>query len=181
MNKKIVVFAGNECKKEKEKYYFPLAYQTGKLLAGAGFVIVSGGGPGLMDQVSRGAFEAKGETIGICIDLPGRIQSKFLTSQMIFDKLIPRQEKLISLGDGFLALPGGIGTLFEIAEILALKRKKDIPPDCPMILIDGYYNKLEPFFEKMQQEGFTNYDFPSLYALVNSPEGAIEALNKSLC
>jgi len=50
-----------------------------------------------------------------------------------------------------------------------------------MILIDGYYNKLEPFFEKMQQEGFTNYDFPSLYALVNSPEGAIEALNKSLC
>ncbi|MBM3282620.1 LOG family protein [Candidatus Gottesmanbacteria bacterium] len=176
MQKKIVVFAGNECKKEKETYYYLLAYTTGKLLAEAGFIAVTGGGPGLMNEVSRGAIEAGGETIGVCLNVPGRKHSAFLTKRIMFEKLTPRLEKLISLADGFLALPGGIGTLHEIAVVLALKRKNEIAWDKPLIIIDKYYQEFNIHLEKMKNEGFVDDYLDSLYIIAGSAKDALERL-----
>src|SRR4051812_18552771 len=93
-HKTIAVFAASSVSKEKEKYYFDLAYETGKLLAQAGFVVASGAGPGLMDELMHGASEAGGQTIGIGLDLPGRFQSKYTASLSLFAKLSPRQDQL---------------------------------------------------------------------------------------
>lgn len=178
MSRKIVVFAGDERREEKKSYYYSLAYTTGKLLAEAGFVVVTGGGPGLMNQVSKGAIDAGGETIGVCIDIPGIKQSEYLTSKLMFNYLNPRQEKLLSLGSGYLALPGGIGTLYEIAAVLALKRKKEIPQDKPFIIIDGYYQEFKILLEKMRKEGFVEEDVDSLYTMMGTPEEAIGKLKR---
>lgn len=178
MHKKVVVFAGNECSKEKEKYYYPLAYETGKQLAESGFVTVTGGGPGLMNQVCKGAFEATGEVVGICLNLSGRKQSEYLTRKESFDHLRPRQERLISLGDAFIAIPGGVGTCFEIFEILSLKRKKDIELTKPLILVDAYFRELNDLLQKMEKEEFVQLDVNTFYELVDTPTQAVSILKR---
>lgn len=180
MNKKIVIFAGNDAVKEREKYYFDLAYQTGKLLAEKGFVVVSGGGPGLMNEVSKGAYEAGGHTIGICLEIAGREHSKFLKEKEVFHELRERQARLISFADGFLALPGGIGTLYEIAEILALKRKYEISQSVPVILVDRYYKDFQIMMNKMENEGFAPTYLKTMYDVVDTPSEAVATLINKL-
>jgi len=180
MKKKIVVFAANDCIKEKEKYYYSLAYETGKALAEAGFVTVTGGGPGLMNEICRGAFENKGETHGVCLNIEGRIHSKFLTTHEMFDLLNPRQERLLQIADGFISLPGGIGTLYEVVAVLALKRKGEIPEEKPLILIDNFYHEFHKLIKTMETEGFVFAGFDKLYDIVKSPEETIRLLNKKI-
>lgn len=180
MNKKIVIFAGNDCIKERESYYFDLAYRTGKLLAEKGFIVVSGGGPGLMNEVSRGAFQAGGHTIGICLEIAGRTQSNFLKEKQVFYELRKRQEKLMSLADGFLALPGGIGTLYEITEVLALKRKHEISEEKPLVIVDGYYEEFQIMMDKMKKEGFTPDYLYTMYDRVETVDQGVEKLIEKL-
>jgi len=176
--KNIVVFAGNDCAKDKEKYYYSLAYKTGKLLAQNGFTVVSGGGPGLMNELMRGAYEAGGKTIAICLEILGRKHTEFATEKTVYKDLNVRQTKLISYGDAFISLPGGVGTLYEISAILALKRKEEIESRKPFFLIDSYFQKFEPFLENMITEGFINESLRNYYKLVNTPEVAIDLLKK---
>lgn len=176
MSRKIVVFAGNGCRKEREDYYFSLAFKTGRLLSRAGFVVVTGGGPGLMNEVSRGAYDTGGKTIGICLEKQGREQSKYLSEKTVYNKLRPRQEKLLSLGDGFVALPGGIGTLYEITEIMGLKRKGELPLTKPLVLISSYFHPFINELKRMYHEGFVTKELDSFYFQANTPEEAIKIL-----
>lgn len=179
MQKRIVVFAGNECREDRENYYFSLAYKTGKLLAKANFVVVTGGGPGLMNQTTKGAFETGGKTIGVCLKISGRKQSEYLTEKCEYHSLDPRREKLLSLGHGFIALPGGIGTFNEICQVLVLKRKMEISRNCPLILIDSYFQEFRLLIDKLKDEGFIRSDFDSLFSMVDTPGEAVEKLKGS--
>lgn len=176
--KKIAVFAGNECVKEKESYYFSLAYNTGKFLAKNGYITITGGGPGLMNQVMKGAYENGGETIAVCLMVPGRENTAYASKKFLYHSLNPRQQKILSLGEGFIALPGGIGTLSEIADVLALKRKREISQQQPLILLDSYYREFAALAEHMEKEGFVDEAFSSLYEVVDSPESAIKILKE---
>lgn len=169
----VVVFAGNDCLVEKQNYYFSLAYKTGALLAQNGFTTVSGGGPGLMDESMRGAFQNGGKTIAVCLEVEGRKQTKFASEKLIFKVLNERQNKLINFGDAFIALPGGVGTLYEIFAILALKRKGEILNNRPMILVDSYFDLLIPFLNKMMKEGFIDNSLNNHYKFVSTAEEAI--------
>lgn len=180
MKKKIVVFAANECVKEKQDYYYSLSYETGKALAQSGFITVTGGGPGLMNEVSRGAYENKGETHGVCLQIEGRIHSSFLTTREMFDLLNPRQERLLKLADGFISLPGGIGTLYEIAAVLALKRKGEIPKELPIILLDDFYQYFTALITNMKKEGFVYQQFDELFDIAATPQEAIDLLKKKI-
>jgi uncharacterized protein (TIGR00730 family) len=179
MQKKIVVFAGNGCRKDREEYYYNLAYKTGKLLAKEGFIVVTGGGPGLMNEVCRGAIESKGETIGICLDVAGRVQSSYLTHKEMFNHLNKRQERLLELGDGFIALPGGVGTFYEIIAILALKRKNEIPSNKPLILVDDYFEEYKILIDKMTKEGFAENSIKSYFEMVSTIKKAIKRLRNT--
>lgn len=180
MKKKVVVFAGNGCNPQRQDYYYSLARKTGKLLAKEGFVTVTGGGPGLMDQVCRGAFEAEGETIGVCLTVVSRKQSEYLSKKYIFHSLIPRLKKLVDLGDAFVVLPGGIGTFHEIFTVLALKRKLEIPRIKPLIIVDPFYKEFRDLMDKILNEGFADSDIDTLYITVETPEEAISLLKTKL-
>ncbi len=177
MNKKVSIFAGNGCAKEKEEYYFTLAHKMGELLAKNNFVTVTGAGNGLMEEVMRGAFEAGGETIGVVLNFEGRKRSKHLTSSTEFDTLGPRQDKLIAEGDAYIALPGGIGTMYEILNILALKRLKEIPREKPLILVGEYYKMFEEMLRKIVAEGFVEEKVFSYYTIVKTPEEALKFIS----
>jgi len=176
MRKKVAVFGGTGCRDENT--YFPIAYKTGELLAQAGFVTVTGAGPGMMDEALRGAHDGNGSTIGVALAIKERKKSQFAHEEYVFDKLNPRQDKLISLSDAYIAVPGGIGTLYEIMAVLALKRLDEIPRHKPMILISNYFQDLENLFCKIIDEGFVETGLHDLYTLVESPAEAIHVLKE---
>ncbi len=176
MNKKVAVFAGNGCKKEKEEQYFALAHELGTLLAKNNFVTVTGAGAGLMDETMRGTSEAGGETIGVALNFVGRKSSQYAASTVVFDTLGPRQDKLITLADAYIALPGGVGTLYEVFNILALKRLKEIPRERPLILIGGYYDMVTEMIRNMAAEGFVEEKVFEYFTIAANAQEAIEML-----
>ncbi len=178
MSKNIVVFSGNTCRKDLEEKYYPLAYETGKLLAQNGFVTVTGGGPGLMNQTSQGASEAGGRTIGVCLNIEGIIHSQFLNESSMFDDLRPRQAKSVGYADGFIALPGGVGTIYEALEVMTLKRKGEIELKKPLILLSDYYDKFEEFMNQVFMDGFLDDVDHRLYTRCATPSDAIKKLQE---
>ena len=134
------------------------AMELGKWLADNGHCLVYGGGSvGLMGEVARNVLDNGGEVIGIT---PGF----FITAEEILEEctkleVVPnmsaRRSRMIEYGEAYIALPGGMGTLDEISECLALKRLGlfgDI--DRPIIIynVDGYYDKFVSMMEVMVEE-----------------------------
>lgn len=87
---------------------------------------------------------------------------------------------MVTMADGYIALPGGIGTLYEISEILALKRAFEIEHHKPLILIDKYYENLRKLFIEMVKDGFTHESLHSLFDIAQTPQKAVSLLRKKL-
>ncbi len=121
MNKTITVF-GSSLPKENEREY-QIALKLGSKLAQKGFNVCSGGYQGIMDAVSKGASQNGAEAIGITVDLWGSTPSKYLTKQIECNYLSQRISKLVELGDAYVVLQGGTGTLLELAVVWELINK----------------------------------------------------------
>jgi uncharacterized protein (TIGR00730 family) len=120
------------------------ARELGQGLASAGFRLCNGGYGGTMEAAARGAREARGtdtsaETIGVICDIFGdRSANSWIDEIRHSTTLFERLEQLIALGDAYVVLPGGTGTLLELAAVLELTTKGLIPPR-PVILLGGYW------------------------------------------
>lgn len=123
MMKKVVTVFGSSRPVDGEEE-FTTAYNLGKLLAKKGFNVCTGGYQGIMNAVSKGAYENGADTIGVTINGWGATPSKYLTREIKSDNLIGRLEKLVELGDAYVALQGGTGTLLELALVWELVNKK---------------------------------------------------------
>lgn len=118
------------------------AYRLGILLAGKGYTVANGGYDGAMAAVSRGARDGGGRAIGMTVDLfPGKAGNGWLVEEVRTASLFGRLEALTERADAFIALPGGIGTLLEIALVwnLALISKTFRKP---IILVGGSWDLL---------------------------------------
>ena len=110
------------------------AYAMGRALAKAGYPVITGGGPGDMEAVSKGAFEAGGQTIGVCIELPREEKpNPYLTRVVSFRYFFVRKVMFVKYTKGFVILPGGFGTLDELFEALTLVQTSKVPA-FPIIL-----------------------------------------------
>jgi uncharacterized protein (TIGR00725 family) len=121
---------------------FELAYKTGKLLVEAGFTIANGGYGGTMLAAAKGGHETGGEVIGVtCSAFSGRA-NEYISREVVTGSLDERLDKLIELGAGFVVLPGGTGTLLELAKVWELKNKGFLQQDKPVIIIGDFWNEL---------------------------------------
>lgn len=114
--KKIVTIFGSSKPINNEEQY-KTAYNLGKQLAQAGFDICTGGFNGIMEAASKGAVETGAQAIGVTVNLWSSRTNQYVSKEIVCDTLFERIDKLIELGDGFVVLQGGTGTLLELAAV----------------------------------------------------------------
>jgi uncharacterized protein (TIGR00730 family) len=119
--------------------YWRLAEETARLLSDAGFTVISGGGPGLMEATNKGAFEGKGTVVGLNIDLPReQPSSKYQHISLRFKHFFARKVAFARYASAFVVLPGGYGTLDELFEALVLVQTQRVT-SFPVVLLGHAY------------------------------------------
>ena len=118
---------------------YEAARHTARLFAQAGFAVVTGGGPGVMEAANRGAQEEGGVSVGFNIVLPREQRSNpYLDISLVFHHLYARKVMLVKAAEGFVLFPGGFGTLDELFEALTLMQTNKVL-DFPVVLFGRDY------------------------------------------
>ena len=146
--KTIVIFGSSRPKPGSARYL--QAYELGKMLGAAGYVVANGGYGGVMEASARGAREAGGKTIGVTCGAFGRGgANQWIDKEIRTASLNERLEELIGLGDGYVVLPGSTGTLLEIAMVWELINKQFVS-ERPIIFMSDYW---KPVIDTVMQAG----------------------------
>lgn len=154
----IVVFCGSSM--GRDSAYYQAARAMGTWIAGRGDKLVYGGScTGLMDVVSGTVLAAGGEVIGVETGffVDRGVANSRLTRLVVVDSMAERKQRMIELGDAFVALPGGIGTLDEVTEV-ACDARIGLPEAAgkPLVLFDvnGYWQPMRDMMAMAGREGF---------------------------
>ena len=119
--------------------YYGLALETGRLLAREGFAVITGGGPGIMEAANRGAQAGGGLSVGCNIELPReQLPNDYLDLWIEFRHFFVRKVILVKYSVGFLAFPGGFGTMDEIFELATLIQTDKVQ-EFPCVLMGRDY------------------------------------------
>lgn len=152
---KICVFCGSSRGVGNE--YVSAAHEIGKLLAANNKTLVYGGGNrGLMGVLADSVLENGGRAVGVIPEfmIPKEVAHNNLTKLHVVDSMHKRKEKMANIADAFIALPGGFGTLDEVAEICTWIQLGIINKPVAILNISGYYDSLFIQLNKMMKEGF---------------------------
>ena len=160
---------------------YKAAQETAALLARAGFAVITGGGPGIMEAANRGAFEAGGLSIGCNIELPFEQKANtYLTRSLTFKYFFVRKTMFVKYSTAFIIFPGGFGTLDELFESLTLIQTRKIK-NFPVVLFGSSYwgGMMNWIGDLMLSEGkITEVDLRRLH-LTDSPAEAVEIVVRS--
>jgi len=142
MSKKIITIFGTGRATENQAVY-ALAYETGRVLAQADLTIANGGYGGTMLAAAKGAAQVGGEVIGVtCSAFKSSRANKYVTHEVVTHSLDERLKTLVELGRAYVVLPGGTGTLLELAKVWELKNKGFLKANRPIILIGWFWKPL---------------------------------------
>ncbi len=159
--------------------YYQLGREVGAALSNMGFTVMTGGGPGIMEAANRGAWDAKGTSIGCNITLSHEQQpNPYLDKMLLFRYFFIRKVMLIKYSYAFVVLPGGVGTMDELFEALTLIQTHKIK-DFPIVLMGkGYYLELYDFLEEMVRQKTISPEDLNLLMLTDSVEEAMAHIEK---
>lgn len=144
-----VTFFGSARLESTDPYYTQAASLAKRISTELGYSILTGGGPGVMEAANRGAFEARGSSVGVTIQLPHeQITNPFLTDHISLYYFFIRKVCLSFSAETYIFFPGGFGTLDEFFEIITLVQTKKIQ-SVPIVLFgESYWRPLENFLKE---------------------------------
>lgn len=160
---------------------YKAAQETAALLARAGYGIITGGGPGIMEAANRGAFEASGLSIGCNIELPFEQDSNpYLTRSLKFKYFFVRKTMFVKYSTAFIIFPGGFGTLDELFEALTLIQTRKIK-NFPVVLFGSVFwgGMIGWLQDVMLKEGKISADDLTRLHITDSPEEVVEIISRS--
>jgi uncharacterized protein (TIGR00730 family) len=158
--------------------YYGFAEQTARLLSDAGFSVISGGGPGIMEAANKGAYEGRSPSVGLNITLPHEQQSnRYQDISQNFHYFFARKVMFVKFATAYVVFPGGFGTLDEVMEALTLvqtgKTRK-----MPIILVHEPFwrGMIDWFRTTLVSEGMISPQDMNLIQLIDEPRGVIDAI-----
>ncbi len=176
----ITVFGSARTKPEDP--YYALGRSLGAALARRGFAVITGGGPGMMEAVNRGAHEAGGLSVGCNIELPHEQQlNPYVDLGVEFRYFFVRKNMFVKYARGFVIFPGGLGTLDELFESLTLAQTGKIE-HFPIVLFGSkYWNGLLDWMRAvvLAHGAMGEEDF-ELMTVTDDPEEAAEMATRPL-
>jgi uncharacterized protein (TIGR00730 family) len=153
-----------------------IAYRLGQ----AGFSIVTGGGPGVMEAANKGALKAGVNSVGLNIKLPEEQEcNTFTTVSMTFNHFFVRKVMLVKYATAFITIPGGLGTLDELTEVLTLIQTYKIRP-FPVLLVNSRYWKgfLDWLKNSVLARGFISESDLDLVRVCDQTDEVIETIQR---
>ena len=158
--------------------YYQAAEEIARLLSDAGFSVVSGGGPGIMEAVNKGAQAGKGPSVGLNITLPHEQSSNpYQDIQLTFRHFFARKVMFVKYASAYVVLPGGFGTLDELMEIMTLVQTGK-SRRIPIILVHTPYwrGMLDWFRNTLVPEGTISPEDLDLLTVLDDPQDVLNAI-----
>jgi uncharacterized protein (TIGR00730 family) len=166
----------------KDNPYYKFAEKLASQLAAAGYGVITGGGPGIMEAANKGAFEAGGVSIGLNIDLPHeQAPNAFINFPLHFKYFFVRKVMFMKYSMAFICMPGGFGSLDELFESLTLIQTGSVKP-FPIILIgsDFWSGLLEWIKDKFITNGTIAKDDLLLIDIMDDVESVVKYVKKTV-
>lgn len=163
----------------QDNKYCKMAFELGRKLAENGHTVITGGGPGIMEAASHGAFEIGGHTVGLNIVLVHEQHpNPYLTDCMNFEYFFTRKVSLAMAAKVFAFFPGGFGTLDELTEILCLMQESKMPK-MPMFLVGrDYWRSYERGLKKMLELELIGASDTEIFKITDNIDEVVKAANK---
>ncbi|QBR42285.1 TIGR00730 family Rossman fold protein [Kerstersia gyiorum] len=164
----------------RDSPYYAMAEDISQRLAKAGFAIIAGGGPGIMEAANKGAIEANGTSIGLNIVLPHeQHHNGYQTIALTFEYFNSRKATFFMHSAAYITLPGGFGTLDELFEALTLIQTNKIPKG-PIVLMGSEYwaGMIEWVRTKMVETGTIRQEEADLLFLADDPEQVVKHITE---
>ncbi len=172
---------GSARTKPDNKYY-KQAEEIGYLLTQSGYGVISGGGPGIMEAANKGASRGEGKSVGLNIELPFEQSSNpYIDNDKLinFDYFFVRKVMFVKYAQGFIVLPGGVGTLDELFEAITLIQTQKIGK-FPIVLVGKtYWEGLLVWIKEIMlaKEQNISIEDLDLFNVVDTPAEAVDIIN----
>jgi uncharacterized protein (TIGR00730 family) len=160
---------------------YQMGREVGRLLAENGFSVITGGGPGAMEAANRGAAEAKGKSVGLCIQLPKeQAANPYANIKVNFRYFFIRKVMFVKYAVAYIILPGGFGTMDELFESLTLIQTSRIKPFPVILLGKDYWKDLVSWIKKTMliKHGMICPDDMDLFQVIDDPAAAVSAIKR---
>lgn len=177
MAKHIVTVFGSAFPKEGSEGY-ATAYELGRLLSKHGFTVCNGGYGGVMEASARGAKDAGGTTIGVVAEAFGTEANRYIDRTIVAKTHVERLLKLIELGDAYVVLRGGTGTLVELATVWEYMNKGLLTKKPFVALGNSWTKVIETINDEMKFEGRTQA--LGFVTIVSTAEECVEKIKGGL-
>lgn len=176
----VSIFGSARTKPDNEMYL--KAVDTAKLITKLGFGVITGGGPGIMEAANKGAKEAGGTSVGLCISLPFEEKPNEYVDvpyAIKFDYFFARKVMFVKYAQGFIVFPGGFGTMDELFESLTLIQTDKIN-SFPIILIgvDFWSGMLDWIKGSLLASGMISEKDLNLFYVTDDPEEAVQIIKQ---
>lgn len=161
-----------------EHPYYRLAEEIARALSDAGFSVVSGGGPGIMEAANKGAFEGGSPSVGLNISLPHeQVANQYQDIPVHFRHFFSRKVMFVKYASAYIVLPGGFGTLDELAEILTLVQTGK-SRRIPILLVHTpFWTGLVDWFQEyLVREGMIAPHDLELLKILDKPQEVVDAI-----
>ncbi|MCD6169414.1 MAG: TIGR00730 family Rossman fold protein [Candidatus Latescibacteria bacterium] len=174
----VSIFGSSKAKRGDR--YYRLAEQTASLLVRAGYGVVTGGGPGIMEAANKGAKEAGGTSVGLNIIIPSQQKSnRFITTLLEFRYFFCRKVMFVKYAKAFVIMPGGFGTMDELFEAVTLIQTKRIESFPVILLGREYWDGLLDWLKKICLcRGYISRKDMEIFTVVDTAEEAVATVER---
>jgi uncharacterized protein (TIGR00730 family) len=158
--------------------HYALAERTARLLSDAGFAVISGGGPGVMEAANKGAYYGRGPAVGLNIELPREQRANpYQDVSLRFRHFFARKVMFVKFATAYVVLPGGFGTLDEVFEALTLVQTRKTRR-MPILLMgsDFWSGLLAWLRERLVNDGMIDAADMGLLRVIDEPEKVVDAI-----